>query len=83
MGCLTQTRSAGQLKGSPGVVGTAVVVAAVAAAAAAAGGTTVVAVVGVTIPLAVEPVGAVSVVVPATLAVDASSQPVVGPIVPA
>ena len=82
MGCLTQTRSAGQLKGSPGVVGTAVVVAAVAAAAAA-GGTTVVAVVGVTIPLAVEPVGAVSVVVPATLAVDASSQPVVGPIVPA
>jgi len=78
MGCLTQTRLAGRSRGSPGVVGTSVV-----AAAAAAGGTIVVAVVGVAIPLAVGRAGAEPVVVPVTLAVDATIQIVVEPIVSA
>ena len=87
MGYLTQTRLAERSRGSPEVAGTSVVVVVVVvvvvAAAAAAGGTIAVAVVGVAIPLAVGRVGAGPVVVPVTLAVDASIQLVVEPIAPA
>ena len=82
-GCLTQIRSAGRPKDSPGVAGTSAVAVAVVVAAVAVEGTTVAAAVGVTILLAVGRVGAEPVVVPVTLAADATTQPVVEPIVPA
>ena len=86
MDCLTQTRSAGRSRGSPGVVRTFVVV---AAAAAVVGGVTAVAVADVTIPLVVEQVETEPVVVlatlavPVTLAVGAPTHSVVEPIGPA
>lgn len=73
MGCLTQIQLAGQSKGSPGAARI------FAAAAAVAEGVIAVAAVDVTIPLAVERVGAEPVVGPATLAVDVATRPVVGP----
>ena len=88
MGCLTQVQLAARSMGSSEVVGMPAVVAvavavAVAAVAAAVEGTTVVVVVGVAILLAVGRVGAEPVVVPATLAVDATILPAAEPIAPA
>ena len=83
MGCLTQTRLAERSRGSPGVAGTSVgVVVVVVAAVVVAGGIIAVVVVGVTIPLAVGRAEAGPVVVPVTLAVDSTIQPVVEPIAP-
>jgi len=84
MGCLTQTRSVGRIRGSPVVAGTSVVV---ADAVAAAGGTNSVAVAVVVvadaaIPLAVGQAGAVPVAVPVTLAAAATTQLVAEPIAP-
>jgi len=76
MGYLTRTQSAGWSEGLPGVARASVVV-----VAAAAEGTTVAVAAGVAIPLVVGRVGVGPVVVPATLVVGATIQPVVEPIV--
>ena len=83
-GCSIQTRSAGRSRGSSGVAGTSAAAAAAVAAEGTSGVVVVVAAaaaVDVTILLAVGQVGAELVVVPVILAVDATIQPVVEPIV--
>ena len=90
MGCLTQTRSVGESRGSAGVVRTAAAaVVVVVVAAAAVGGITAavvaaVVVAGVAIPLVVERVEAAPVVVPVTPDVErVGVEPVVVPVTPA